>query len=46
MDERVGYMEKGDIIKLQFDTYTDDGKLVETTDEKKAEPEQQAKATS
>ena len=29
-------MEKGDIIKLQFDTYTDDGKLVETTDEKKA----------
>lgn len=29
-------MEKGDIIKLQFDTYTEDGKLVETTDEKKA----------
>jgi FKBP-type peptidyl-prolyl cis-trans isomerase 2 len=29
-------MEKGDIIKLQFDTYTDDSKLVETTDEKKA----------
>jgi FKBP-type peptidyl-prolyl cis-trans isomerase 2 len=36
MDERVGYMEKGDFIKLQFDTYTEDGKLVETTDEKKA----------
>lgn len=36
MDERVGYMDKGDIIRLQFDTYTDDGKLVETTDEKKA----------
>ena len=29
-------MEKGDIIKLEFDTSTDDGKLVETTDEKKA----------
>jgi FKBP-type peptidyl-prolyl cis-trans isomerase 2 len=29
-------MEKGDIIRLQFDTFTDDGKLVETTDEKKA----------
>jgi FKBP-type peptidyl-prolyl cis-trans isomerase 2 len=36
MDERVEHMEKGDIIRLQFDTYTDDGKLVETTDEKKA----------
>ncbi|MGC8645243.1 MAG: FKBP-type peptidyl-prolyl cis-trans isomerase [Thermoplasmata archaeon] len=29
-------MEKGDIIKLQMDTFTDDGKLVETTDESKA----------
>jgi len=29
-------MENGDIIKLQFDSFTDDGKLVETTDEKKA----------
>ncbi|MEL9914467.1 MAG: peptidylprolyl isomerase [Thermoplasmatales archaeon] len=29
-------MEKGDIIKLQMDTFTDDGKLVETTDETKA----------
>lgn len=29
-------MDKGDIIKLQFDAYTDDGKLVETTDEAKA----------
>ncbi len=29
-------MEKGDIIRLQFDSYSDDGKLVETTDEKKA----------
>jgi len=29
-------MEKGDIIKLQIDTFTDDGKLVETTDETKA----------
>ena len=36
MEERVEYMEKGDFIKLQFDTYTEDGKLVETTDEKKA----------
>ncbi len=36
MDERVEYMEKGDFIKLQFDTYTEDGKLVETTDEKTA----------
>ncbi|MEM0141649.1 MAG: peptidylprolyl isomerase [Thermoplasmatales archaeon] len=29
-------MEKGDIIKLQMDTFTDDGKLVETTEESKA----------
>lgn len=32
----MGQMEKGDIIRIQFDTFTDDGKLVETTDEKKA----------
>ena len=29
-------MEKGDIIRLQYDSYTDDGKLIETTDAEKA----------
>ncbi len=29
-------MEKGDIIRLQYDSYTDDGKLIETTDVEKA----------
>jgi len=36
MVKRVSPMENGDIIRLQFDTYTEDGKLVDTTDEKKA----------
>lgn len=29
-------MENGDIIRLQFDTFTEDGKLVDTTEEMKA----------
>ena len=29
-------MEKGDIIRLQYDSYSDDGKLIETTDAEKA----------
>ncbi len=29
-------MEKGDIIRLQYDSFTEDGKLIETTDAEKA----------